>query len=176
MHINYTVTYLAKGNINPKSGSTAFVASPATAIFGDGKTEVTVHPVISPTAFLEVGGSFYIELTSATLPTTTLVPPKSPRIGNVSSVFIAITQTVGNGAVYFVDSQTMAREPDRGKSSNAVLLISRDGSSGKATVNWMILQPLAGSLLDLNTDVLSRAGTVTLEDGWLLCCYNAGWL
>jgi G-protein coupled receptor 98 len=167
VHINYTVTYLAKGNTNPEIGSTAFVTSPVTAIFDAGKPEITVISDISPSAFLEVGGSFYVDLTSATLHAATLVPPKSPRIGNLSSVSISITRTVGNGAVYFVNSQTMTREPGSGESSNAVLPISRDGSFGKATVNWIILPLLAGSSLDLNTDVLSRNGTVTLEDGLL---------
>lgn len=163
------MTYLARGVTDPMSGTTSFVSSPAMATFGDGQSEVTVHPVISSTAILEVGGSFYIQLITATLPFTPIVPPKSPRIGSPLSVTVPITSAVGNGAIRFVESQTTATEPDRGQTSNAVLLISRDGAAGKATVNWMIFQPLAGSLFDLNTDVVSRSGVVTLDDGWSVC-------
>ena len=164
--VNCTVTYLGSGVTDPNSGTTAFVTSPTIAIFVDGQTTAMINAIISSTAFLEVGGSFHIQITTVSLSFTPPVAPKSPKIGVPASVVVVISPLVGNGAIRFAKSQTTITEPDRGQASNAMLLISRDGAAGRATVKWMIQQPLGGSSFDLNEDVVLANGNVTLEDGW----------
>ncbi|XP_022110249.1 G-protein coupled receptor 98-like isoform X2 [Acanthaster planci] len=144
---------------------------------GDSQTTVipdgsTVHPfqiTINANAFLSLGATFNITLLSVQLlDQATLLPPSSPRLGARTTVTLEVTSDVANGEIGFTQPNQVLSvdEPEGTTPTLFPLEITREGTSGDATIFWrIVVTDPSYPVRPTEEDISAFSGSVFIASG-----------
>ncbi|XP_077988560.1 adhesion G-protein coupled receptor V1-like [Glandiceps talaboti] len=137
--VAFNATYVLPSNAELSDTDILILSDPSTTLF---PASVNTHRFEIPLrddAFLQIGALFEIELTSVALQgIETIVPPLSPRLGDKTSVNLTVTKDLANGEIGFNEAvlKRTVSEPEGSGQLVVTLPLSREGTSGDATVYW----------------------------------------
>ncbi|XP_020439752.2 adhesion G-protein coupled receptor V1 isoform X12 [Corvus cornix cornix] len=138
----YTSLYIPAGALDPEraKGGILNVSRRSTFIFPEGKAQATINIPIRNDAFLQNGAHFVIQLEKVELLNRIpLVPPVSPRLGEIRNISLRITPDIANGEIGFTSNlPIILSEPEELPATVVSIALHRDGTDGQATVFWSL--------------------------------------
>ncbi|NXU16592.1 GPR98 protein, partial [Pardalotus punctatus] len=138
----YTALYIPAGALDTEraKGSILNMSGRSTLIFPEGKTQDTINIPIRNDAFLQNGAHFLIQLERVELLNRIpLVPPVSPRLGEIQNISLRITPDIANGEIGFTSNLPIILSEPEGLPASVVSVgLHRDGTDGQATVFWSL--------------------------------------
>ncbi|NXK95299.1 GPR98 protein, partial [Formicarius rufipectus] len=138
----YTALYIPAGALDPEKakGGILNISERSILIFPGGKTQVTINIPIRNDAFLQNGAHFLIQLEKVELVNRIpLVPPVSPRLGEIQNISLRITPDIANGEIGFTSNlPVILSEPEDSPATVVSIALHRDGTDGQATVFWSL--------------------------------------
>ncbi|NXF10740.1 GPR98 protein, partial [Smithornis capensis] len=164
----YTALYIPAGDLDPEraKGGILNMSKRSILIFPEGKTQDTINIPIRNDAFLQNGAHFLIQMEKVELVNRIpLVPPVSPRIGEIRNISLRITPDIANGEIGFTSNlPIILSEPEDSPATVVSIALHRDGTDGQATVFWSLkpsgpnhksvthddISPLNGSIVFLS--------------------------
>ncbi|XP_031951066.1 adhesion G-protein coupled receptor V1 isoform X10 [Corvus moneduloides] len=138
----YTSLYIPAGALDPEraKGGILNMSRRSTFIFPEGKAQATINIPIRNDAFLQNGAHFVIQLEKVELLNRIpLVPPVSPRLGEIRNISLRITPDIANGEIGFTSNlPIILSEPEELPATVVSIALHRDGTDGQATVFWSL--------------------------------------
>ncbi|NXM57764.1 GPR98 protein, partial [Illadopsis cleaveri] len=138
----YTALYIPAGALDPEraKGGILNISRRSTLIFPEGKAQVTINIPIRNDAFLQNGAHFVIQLEEVELlDRIPLIPPVSPRLGEIRNISLRITPDIANGEIGFTSNlPVILSEPEELPATVVSIALHRDGTDGQATVFWSL--------------------------------------
>ncbi|KAJ7406541.1 G-protein coupled receptor 98 isoform X1 [Willisornis vidua] len=138
----YTALYIPAGALDPAraKGGILNISKRSILIFPEGKAQVTISIPIRNDAFLQNGAHFLIQLYKVELVNRIpLVPPVSPRLGEIQNISLRITPDIANGEIGFTSNlPIILSEPEDSPATVVSIALHRDGTDGQATVFWSL--------------------------------------
>ncbi|NWV48163.1 GPR98 protein, partial [Daphoenositta chrysoptera] len=138
----YTALYIPAGALDPEraKGGILNMSRRSTLIFPEGEAQATINIPIRNDAFLQNGAHFVIELEKVELLNRIpLVPPVSPRLGEIRNISLRITPDIANGEIGFTSNlPIILSEPEDSPATVVSIALHRDGTDGQATVFWSL--------------------------------------
>ncbi|KAM4753534.1 adhesion G-protein coupled receptor V1 isoform 2-T3 [Cyanocitta cristata] len=138
----YTSLYIPAGALDPEraKGGILNMSRRSTFIFPEGKAQATINIPIRNDAFLQNGAHFVIQLEKVELLNRIpLVPPVSPRLGEIQNISLRITPDIANGEIGFTSNlPIILSEPEELPATVVSIALHRDGTDGQATVFWSL--------------------------------------
>ncbi|XP_027733793.1 adhesion G-protein coupled receptor V1 isoform X6 [Empidonax traillii] len=138
----YTALYIPAGALDPDraKGGILNISKRNTLIFPEGNTQDTINIPIRNDAFLQNGAHFLIQLEKVELVNRIpLVPPMSPRLGEIQNISLRITPDIANGEIGFISNlPIILSEPEDSPATVVSIPLHRDGTDGQATVFWSL--------------------------------------
>ncbi|NWV12723.1 GPR98 protein, partial [Ptilonorhynchus violaceus] len=138
----YTALYIPAGALDPEraKGGILNMSRRSTVIFPEGKAQDTINIPIRNDAFLQNGAHFLIQLEKVELLNRSpLVPPVSPRLGEIRNISLRITPDIANGEIGFTSNLPIVlSEPEESPATVISIALHRDGTDGQATVFWSL--------------------------------------
>ncbi|NWV81048.1 GPR98 protein, partial [Dasyornis broadbenti] len=138
----YTALYIPAGALDPEraKGGILNMSRRSTLIFPEGKAQDTINIPIRNDAFLQNGAHFLIQLERVELLNRIpLVPPVSPRLGEIRNISLRITPDIANGEIGFTSNlPIILSEPEELPATVVSIALHRDGTDGQATVFWSL--------------------------------------
>ncbi|XP_066038594.1 adhesion G-protein coupled receptor V1 [Chamaea fasciata] len=138
----YTALYIPAGALDPEraKGGILNISRRSTLIFPEGKAQATINIPIRNDAFLQNGAHFAIQLEEVELlDKVPLIPPVSPRLGEIQNISLRITPDIANGEIGFTSSlPIILSEPEEFPATVVSIALHRDGTDGQATVFWSL--------------------------------------
>ncbi|OWK61600.1 G-protein coupled receptor 98, partial [Lonchura striata] len=138
----YTALYIPAGALDPEraKGGILNMSRRNTLIFPEGKAQATINIPIRNDAFLQNGAHFVIQLEKVELLNRIpLIPPVSPRLGEMRNISLKITPDIANGEIGFTSNlPIIVPEPEEFSATVVSIALHRDGTDGQATVFWSL--------------------------------------
>ncbi|NXY21530.1 GPR98 protein, partial [Atrichornis clamosus] len=138
----YTALYIPAGALDPDraKGGILNTSRRSTLIFPEGKAQDTINMPIRNDAFLQNGAHFFIQLEKVELVNRIpLIPPVSPRLGEIRNISLRITPDIANGEIGFTSNlPIILSEPEESPATVVSIALHRDGTDGQATVFWSL--------------------------------------
>ncbi|NXH80376.1 GPR98 protein, partial [Edolisoma coerulescens] len=137
----YTALYIPAGALDPERAKGGILnMSRSTLIFPEGEAQATINIPIRNDAFLQNGAHFVIQLEKVELLNRIpLVPPVSPRLGEIRNISLRITPDIANGEIGFTSNLPIVlSEPEELPATVVSIALHRDGTDGQATVFWSL--------------------------------------
>ncbi|XP_016160310.1 PREDICTED: G-protein coupled receptor 98 [Ficedula albicollis] len=138
----YTAVYIPAGALDLERAKDGILnmSRRNTLIFPEGKAQNTVNIPIRNDAFLQNGAHFVIQLEKVELLNRIpLVPPMSPRLGEIQNISLRITPDIANGEIGFTSNlPIILSEPEESPVTVVSVALHRDGTDGQATVFWSL--------------------------------------
>ncbi|NXA31973.1 GPR98 protein, partial [Eudromia elegans] len=138
----YSALYIPSGAVDPKRAKDGILNMSRKSIltFPEGKAQYTVNIPIRNDAFLQNGAHFLIQLEKVELVNRIpLVPPVSPRLGEIRNISLRITPDIANGEIGFTSNlPIILSEPEDSPAKEVFIALHRDGTDGQATVFWSL--------------------------------------
>ncbi|GAB0206124.1 adhesion G-protein coupled receptor V1 [Grus japonensis] len=138
----YTALYIPAGALDPERAKDGILNMSRRSIlmFPEGKTQDTLNIPIRNDAFLQNGAHFLIQLEKVELVNRIpLVPPVSPRLGEIRNISLRITPDIANGEIGFTSNlPIILSEPEDSPATLVSIALHRDGTDGQATVFWSL--------------------------------------
>ncbi|NWV35380.1 GPR98 protein, partial [Grantiella picta] len=137
----YNALYIPAGALYPERAKGGVLnMSRSTLIFPEGKAQDTINIPIRNDAFLQNGAHFLIQLERVELLNRIpLVPPVSPRLGEIRNISLRITPDIANGEIGFTSNlPIILSEPEELPATVVSITLRRDGTDGQATVFWSL--------------------------------------
>ncbi|NXO67952.1 GPR98 protein, partial [Phainopepla nitens] len=138
----YTALYIPAGALDPEraKGGILNISRRSTLVFPEGKAQAAINIPIRNDAFLQNGAHFVIQLeTVELLNRISLIPPVSPRLGEIRNISLRITPDIANGEIGFTSNlPIILSEPEESPASVVSISLHRDGTDGQATVFWSL--------------------------------------
>ncbi|NWW69684.1 GPR98 protein, partial [Climacteris rufus] len=138
----YTALYIPAGALDPEraKGGILNMSRGSTLIFSEGKAQETINIPIRNDAFLQNGAHFLLQLEKVELLNRIpLVPPVSPRLGEIRNISLRITPDIANGEIGFTSNlPIIISEPEELPATVVSIALHRDGTDGQATVFWSL--------------------------------------
>ncbi|NWU68697.1 GPR98 protein, partial [Pterocles burchelli] len=138
----YTALYIPAGALDPERAKDGILNKSGRSIlmFPEGKTRDTLNIPIRNDAFLQNGAHFLVKLEKVDLVNRIpLVPPVSPRLGEIRNISLRITPDIANGEIGFTSNlPIILSEPEDSPATVVSLALHRDGTDGQATVFWSL--------------------------------------
>ncbi|NWT12625.1 GPR98 protein, partial [Vireo altiloquus] len=138
----YTALYIPAGALDPEraKGGILNTSRRSILIFPEGKAQATINIPIRNDAFLQNGAHFVIQLEKVELLNRIpLVPPVSPRLGEIRNISLRITPDIANGEIGFTSNlPIILSEPEELPATVVSIALHRDGTDGQATVFWSL--------------------------------------
>ncbi|XP_038076858.1 adhesion G-protein coupled receptor V1-like isoform X2 [Patiria miniata] len=168
--VSFSVVYRLPTQDPSSVGSTDVIdgAENQTTVIPGGST---VHPFqipIKADSFLSLGATFLVTLLSVRLlDHATLLPPSSPRLGDRTAVSLEVTSGVANGEIGFErpNQRLFVNEPDGTTPTLFPLDITREGTSGDATIYWRIVSSPSYPVTPTQEDISAFSGSVFIASG-----------
>ncbi|XP_058280172.1 adhesion G-protein coupled receptor V1 [Hirundo rustica] len=138
----FTALYIPAGALDPEraKGGILNMSRRNTLIFPGGKAQATINIPIRNDAFLQNGAHFVIQLEEVKLLNRIpLIPPVSPRLGEIRNISLRITPDIANGEIGFTSNlPIILSEPEELPATVVSIGLHRDGTDGQATVFWSL--------------------------------------
>ncbi|XP_054253432.1 adhesion G-protein coupled receptor V1 [Indicator indicator] len=138
----YTALYIPAGALDPARAKDGILnmSGRSSLMFPEGKTQDTLNIPIRNDAFLQNGAHFLIQLEKVELVNRIpLVPPLSPRLGEIRNISLRITPDIANGEIGFISNlPIILSEPEDSPDTVVSIALHRDGTDGQATVFWSL--------------------------------------
>ncbi|NXE93985.1 GPR98 protein, partial [Menura novaehollandiae] len=138
----YTALYIPAGALDPEraKGGILNTSRRSTLIFPEGKAQDTINIPIRNDAFLQNGAHFLVQLEKVELVNRIpLIPPVSPRLGEIRNISLRITPDIANGEIGFTSNlPIILSEPEESPATVVSIALHRDGTDGQATVFWSL--------------------------------------
>uniref|UniRef100_A0A663NAC2 Adhesion G-protein coupled receptor V1 n=1 Tax=Athene cunicularia TaxID=194338 RepID=A0A663NAC2_ATHCN len=138
----YTALYIPAGALDPERAKDGILNMSRRSIlmFPEGKTQDTLNIPIRNDAFLQNGAHFLVQLEKVELVNRIpLVPPLSPRLGEIRNISLRITPDIANGEIGFTSNlPIIISEPEDSPFTVVSIALHRDGTDGQATVFWSL--------------------------------------
>ncbi|XP_010072226.1 PREDICTED: G-protein coupled receptor 98-like, partial [Pterocles gutturalis] len=138
----YTALYIPAGALDPERAKDGILNMSRRSIlmFPEGKTQDTLNIPIRNDAFLQNGAHFLVQLEKVDLVNRIpLVPPVSPRLGEIQNISLRITPDIANGEIGFTSNlPIILSEPEDSPATVVSIALHRDGTDGQATVFWSL--------------------------------------
>ncbi|XP_070543508.1 adhesion G-protein coupled receptor V1-like isoform X2 [Ptychodera flava] len=137
--VNFNARYLLPASEESSDTDILILSDPATTLFPASVNTHRFEIPIRDNAFLQVGAVFEIKLDNVTLQgVETIVPTKSPRLGDKTSIVLVVSSDLANGEIGFneADLEQTVEEPDGSTPLAITFPLTREGTSGDATVYW----------------------------------------
>ncbi|XP_068782490.1 adhesion G-protein coupled receptor V1 [Struthio camelus] len=138
----YTALYIPAGALDPERAKNGILnmSRKSVLIFPEGKAQDTLNIPIRNDAFLQNGAHFLIQLERVELVNRIpLVPPVSPRLGEIRNISLRITPDIANGEIGFTSNlPIILSEPEDSPATEVSIVLHRDGTDGQATVFWSL--------------------------------------
>uniref|UniRef100_A0A8C3RD85 Adhesion G-protein coupled receptor V1 n=1 Tax=Cyanoderma ruficeps TaxID=181631 RepID=A0A8C3RD85_9PASS len=138
----YTALYIPAGALDPERAKDGIlnISRRSTLIFPEGKAQATINIPIRNDAFLQNGAHFVIQLEEVELlDRIPLIPPVSPRLGEIRNISLRITPDIANGEIGFTSNlPIILSEPEELPATVVSIALHRDGTDGQATVFWSL--------------------------------------
>ncbi|KAF1420925.1 G-protein coupled receptor 98, partial [Spheniscus magellanicus] len=154
----YTALYIPAGALDPERAKDGILNMSRRSIlmFPEGKTQDTLNIPIRNDAFLQNGAHFLVQLEEVELVNRIpLVPPVSPRLGEMRNISLRITPDIANGEIGFTSNlPIILSEPEDSAATVISIALHRDGTDGQATVFWS-LKPSGVNLKAVTHDDIS---------------------
>ncbi|NXF82786.1 GPR98 protein, partial [Sclerurus mexicanus] len=165
----YTAVYIPAGALDPEEakGGILNISKRSILIFPEGKTQVTVNIPIRNDAFLQNGAHFLIQLEKVELVNRIpLVPPLSPRLGDIQNISLRITPDIANGEIGFTSNlPIILSEPEDSPATVVSIALHRDGTDGQATVFWSLKPSGPNHKAVTHDDISPLNGSVVFLSG-----------
>ncbi|XP_077792347.1 adhesion G-protein coupled receptor V1 isoform X2 [Podarcis muralis] len=158
VRLSYTVLYIPAGPVDPERAKEGVlnISGRSTLYFPEGRTREIIKVPIRNDAFLQNGAHFLVQLEKVELLNITpLVPPVSPRLGEIQNISLRITPDIANGEIGFISNlPVILHEPEDVVFTVTSIPLHRDGTDGQATVFWSLipsgLNPKAVTIDDIS--------------------------
>ncbi|NXI47503.1 GPR98 protein, partial [Galbula dea] len=138
----YTALYIPAGALDPARAKDGILnmSGRSILIFPEGRTQATLNIPIRNDAFLQNGAHFLVQLEKVELVNRVpLVPPLSPRLGEIRNISLRITPDIANGEIGFTSNlPIILTEPEDSPATVVSVALHRDGTDGQATVFWSL--------------------------------------
>ncbi|EAW95990.1 monogenic, audiogenic seizure susceptibility 1 homolog (mouse), isoform CRA_e [Homo sapiens] len=138
----YSVLYIPAGAVDPLQAKEGIlnISRRNDLIFPEQKTQVTTKLPIRNDAFLQNGAHFLVQLeTVELLNIIPLIPPISPRFGEICNISLLVTPAIANGEIGFLSNlPIILHEPEDFAAEVVYIPLHRDGTDGQATVYWSL--------------------------------------
>ncbi|XP_071587409.1 adhesion G-protein coupled receptor V1 isoform X2 [Heliangelus exortis] len=138
----YTALYIPAGPLDPERAKDGILnmSSRSILIFPEGQTEEILNIPIRNDAFLQNGAHFLVQLEKVELVNRIpLIPPVSPRLGEIQNISLRITPDIANGEIGFTSNlPIILSEPEDSPATEVSIALHRDGTDGQATVFWSL--------------------------------------
>ncbi|KAM9251115.1 adhesion G-protein coupled receptor V1 [Cariama cristata] len=165
----YTALYIPAGALDPERAKDGILNMSRRSIlmFPEGKTQDTLNIPIRNDAFLQNGAHFLIQLEKVELVNRIpLVPPVSPRLGEIRNISLRITPDIANGEIGFTSNlPIILSEPEDSSATVVSIALHRDGTDGQATVFWSLKPSGLNEKAVTHDDISPFNGSVVFLSG-----------
>ncbi|XP_060617754.2 adhesion G-protein coupled receptor V1 isoform X2 [Anolis sagrei] len=180
--LSYTVVYIPAGPVDPERAKEGVlnISGKSILYIPEGKTEDIVKVPIRNDAFLQNGANFLVQLKKVELLNIApLIPPVSPRLGEIQNISLKITPDIANGEIGFISNLPIVlQEPEDSAFTEISIPLHRDGTDGQATVFWSLIpsennlkavtiddiRPFSGSVVFLSGQSDTTINIIVLAD------------
>uniref|UniRef100_G1KP04 Adhesion G-protein coupled receptor V1 n=1 Tax=Anolis carolinensis TaxID=28377 RepID=G1KP04_ANOCA len=167
--LSYTVVYIPAGPVDPERAKEGVlnISGKSILYIPEGKTEDIVKIPIRNDAFLQNGAHFLVQLKKVELLNIIpLIPPVSPRLGEIQNISLKITPDIANGEIGFISNLPIVlQEPEDSAFTEISIPLHRDGTDGQATVFWSLI-PSGNNLKAVTIDdIRPFSGSVVFLSG-----------
>ncbi|XP_069736689.1 adhesion G-protein coupled receptor V1, partial [Phaenicophaeus curvirostris] len=165
----YTVLYIPAGALDPERAKDDILnmSRRSTLLFPEGKSQDTLNIPIRNDAFLQNGAHFLVQLEKVELVNRIpLVPPVSPRLGEIRNISLRITPDIANGEIGFTSNlPIILSEPEDSPATVVSIALHRDGTDGQATVFWSLKPSGPNQRAVTHDDISPFNGSVVFLSG-----------
>ncbi|NWQ77266.1 GPR98 protein, partial [Columbina picui] len=165
----YTALYIPAGALDPERAKDGILNMSRRSIlmFPEGKTQDTLNIPIRNDAFLQNGAHFLVQLEKVELVNRIpLVPPVSPRLGEIRNISLRITPDIANGEIGFISNlPIIVSEPEDSPATVVSIALHRDGTDGQATVFWSLKPSGVNQKAVTHDDISPFNGSVVFLSG-----------
>ncbi|NWX90484.1 GPR98 protein, partial [Nothoprocta pentlandii] len=165
----YTALYIPAGALDPRRAKDGILNTSRKSIltFPEGKAQDTVKIPIRNDAFLQNGAHFLVQLEKVELVNRIpLIPPVSPRLGEIRNISLRITPDIANGEIGFTSNlPIILSEPEDSPATEVSIALHRDGTDGQATVFWSLKPSGVNQKAVTHDDISPFNGSVVFLPG-----------
>ncbi|NXX79900.1 GPR98 protein, partial [Urocolius indicus] len=165
----YMALYIPAGTLDPERAKDGILNMSRRGIllFPEGKSQDTLIIPIRNDAFLQNGAHFLIQLEKVELMNRIpLVPPMSPRLGEIRNISLKITPDIANGEIGFTSNlPIILSEPEDSPATVVSIALHRDGTDGQATVFWSLKPSGLNQKAVTHDDISPFNGSVVFLSG-----------
>uniref|UniRef100_A0ABM5FTD0 Adhesion G-protein coupled receptor V1 isoform X1 n=1 Tax=Pogona vitticeps TaxID=103695 RepID=A0ABM5FTD0_9SAUR len=169
VRLSYTVVYIPAGTVDPDRAKEGVlnISGRSFLYLPEGKMEDTVKVPIRNDAFLQNGAHFFIQLENTELTNIVpLIPPVSPRLGEIRNISLRITPDIANGEIGFTTNlPIILEEPEDSIFAVISVPLHRDGTDGQAIVFWSLKPSGLNARAVTIDDISPFSGSVVFVSG-----------
>ncbi|XP_051498511.1 adhesion G-protein coupled receptor V1 [Apus apus] len=169
VHLVYTALYIPAGALDPGRAKDGILNMSRRSIlmFPEGKTQDNLNIPIRNDAFLQNGAHFLVQLEKVELVNRIpLIPPLSPRLGEIRNISLRITPDIANGEIGFTSNlPIILSEPEDSSATVVPIALHRDGTDGQATVFWSLKPSGVNQKAVTHDDISPFNGSVVFLSG-----------
>uniref|UniRef100_A0A096MK89 Adhesion G-protein coupled receptor V1 n=1 Tax=Rattus norvegicus TaxID=10116 RepID=A0A096MK89_RAT len=142
LKVIYSALYIPAGAVDPLRAKDGILNTSRrnTLLFPEQNYQVTAKLPIRNDAFLQNGAHFLVQLEAVELVNIVpLIPPVSPRFGEIRNTSLLVTPAIANGEIGFLSNlPIILHEPNDSAAEVVSIPLHRDGTDGQATVYWSL--------------------------------------